>query len=218
MSKYVYIMLAMLCCLGSCDEVVNEYDPYEDWQARNAVWFEDTVAVARQAIAEAKQTYGDRWEEHCSWRMFKTLYKTTTSTGPVTDSICVRIINPGADTHGKGSPLANDSVLINLRGWLMPTQDYTGNGSDMGLVQKMFTTTYYGDYNVQTSSPQLVAVNTLVAGFSTALQYMVEGDECMVFMPQNLAYGAASQGAVRPYSTLQFHIHMIRWYESGTGI
>ncbi len=216
MKKYFYMLLAMACCLASCSETNEEYDPYEDWQARNAVWFEDTVAVARTAIAQAKAAHGDRWEEHCDWRMFKSIYKTTTSTGPVTDSICVRIVNRGTDPQGKGSPMANDSVAVNFRGWLMPTRDYTGNGSEMDLTQKIFTTTYYGDYNVQTASPQLLAVSSTVAGFSTALQYMAEGDDWMIFIPQNLAYGSSSQGDVRPYSTLQFRIHLIRWYESGT--
>jgi FKBP-type peptidyl-prolyl cis-trans isomerase len=63
-----------------------------------------------------------------------------------------------------------------------------------------------------------MGVRDLVEGFSTALQYMVEGDDWMVFIPQNLAYGASEKSDIRAYSTLQFRIHMIRWYESGSGI
>ncbi len=218
MSKYVYILLAMLCCLSSCEESTDVYDPYEDWQARNAAWFEDTVQVARQAIAQAKETYGDNWEANCSWRMYKSLQKTASSNGPVTDSICVRIIKRGTDPDGKGSPLANDSAYVSFRGWLMPTRDYTGNGSEMDIVQKVFTTTYYGDYNPETAAPQLMAISNLVPGFSTALQYMVEGDQWMVFIPQNLAYAGSAQGSIKAYSTLQFHIHLMRWFESGSGL
>lgn len=218
MKQYLYMMLAVACCLASCSETDDVYDPYENWAERNAAWFEDTVQVARQAIAQAKDAHGDQWEAHCNWRMYKSVYKTTASTGPVTDSICVRIVSRGADYDGKGSPAANDSVRINFRGWLMPTLNYTGNGSEMGMVQDVFTTTYYGDYNPDTAAPQLMPLNGLVNGFSTALQYMVEGDDWMVFIPQNLAYGSSGKGNVKPYSTLQFRIHMIRWYESGTGI
>lgn len=218
MKKYIYTMLAMVCCLVSCSETYDEYDPYENWRSRNATWFEDTVQVARVAIAQAKETYGDDWEAHCPWRMYKSILKSQSSDGPVTDSICVRIINPGTDPDGKGSPASNDSVSVNFRGWLMPTLNYDGNGSGMGMVQDVFTTTYYGEYNPETAAPQLMAVGGLVEGFSTALQYMVEGDDWMVFIPQNLAYGSSDRGNIKPYSTLQFRIHMIRWYESGTGI
>ncbi len=217
MSKYIYITLAMLCCLSSCDESNDVYDPYEDWQARNAVWFEDTVQKARVAIAQAKAIHGDNWEANCPWRMFKSIYKSTTSTGPVTDSICVRIITAGTDPDGKGSPAANDTARVNYRGWLMPTLKDVGNG-EQELMQEVFTTTYYGDYNPETAAPQLMPLNGLVEGFGTALQYMVEGDDWMVFMPHNLAYGSSGKGDIRAYSTLQFRIHLLRWYESGTGI
>jgi FKBP-type peptidyl-prolyl cis-trans isomerase FklB len=198
--------------------VSSEYDPYEDWKARNAAWFEDTVQVARQAIADAKTTYGEEWENHCDWRMYKSLWRTSTSNGPVTDSICVRIINRGADIEGKGSPASNDSVYISLRGWLMPTINFTGNGEEMGLVQDVFTTSYYGEYDPAKAAPQLMSISSLVEGFSTALQYMVEDDDWMIFIPQTLAYGASSQGTVKEYSTLQFRVHLVKWYESGTGI
>jgi FKBP-type peptidyl-prolyl cis-trans isomerase FklB len=198
--------------------VSSEYDPYEDWKARNAAWFEDTVQVARQAIADAKITYGEEWENHCDWRMYKSLWRTSTSNGPVTDSICVRIINRGADIEGKGSPASNDSVYISLRGWLMPTINFTGNGEEMGLVQDVFTTSYYGEYDPAKAAPQLMSISSLVEGFSTALQYMVEDDDWMIFIPQTLAYGASSQGTVKEYSTLQFRVHLVKWYESGTGI
>lgn len=212
-------MIAVACCLASCSETNEIYDPYENWAVRNAAWFEDTVKVARQAIAQAKAEYGDQWQNHCDWRMYKSLYKSTSSSGPVTDSICVRIINSGADYDGKGSPMANDSVRVNFRGWLMPTRNYIGDGTDkMDMVQDVFTTTYYGDYNPNTAAPQLMPISGLVEGFGTALQYMVEGDEWMIFIPQQLAYGASSQGSIKAYSTLQFHLHLIRWYENGSGI
>ena len=219
MKKYLYIIFAVACCLASCSETNEIYDPYDNWAARNAAWFEDTVKVARQAIAQAKETYGDQWVSHCEWRMFKSVYRSNSSTGPLTDSICVRVINPGADVDGKGSPMANDSVSVNFRGWLMPTRNYVGNGTaEMDMIQDVFTTTYYGDYNPATAAPQLMPMSSLVEGFGTALQYMVEGDEWMIFIPQQLAYGASSQGKIKAYSTLQFHLHLIRWYESGSGI
>lgn len=141
MKKYIYILFVSVLCLASCDEATNEYDPYENWQARNATWFEDTVQLARQAIAKAKADYGeDEWQVHCQWRMYKSLLKTSASSGPVTDSICVRIISRGEDKDSKGSPSFTDSAYVNYRGWMMPVYNYNGNGSEMSMIQEMFDT------------------------------------------------------------------------------
>lgn len=218
MKKYLYILLAAVLGLVSCSETDNTYNPYEDWQSRNAKWYEDTVQVARQAIAQAKAEHGEDWEEHCQWRMYKSLFRSTASVGPVTDSICIRILERGTDPSEKGSPAYNDSVHISYRGWLMPTYNYTGNGSEMGMVQDVFDTSYYGEYNPETSAPTLMSVRNLIEGFSTAIQYMVEGDDWMIFIPYTLAYGTEGSGKIPGYSTLQFRVHMVRWYESGTGI
>ena len=218
MKKYLYILLAAVLGLASCSETDNTYNPYENWQSRNAKWYEDTVQVARQAIAQAQAEYGEEWEDHCQWRMYKSLFKSPGSTGPLTDSICVRILERGADPSGKGSPAYNDSVHISYRGWMMPVYNYTGNGSEMGMVQDVFDTSYYGEYNPETSAPTLMSVRNLIEGFSTAIQYMVEGDDWMIFIPYTLAYGTEGSGKIPGYSTLQFRVHMVRWYESGTGI
>lgn len=227
MKQYLYILLSMVLCMVSCSETSEVHDPYEDWQSRNATWFEDTVQVARAAIAQAKADHGDDWMNHCRWRMYKSLFKTTTSAGPVTDSICVRIIGRiiDYDDNGtpitdpiKGSPAATDSAHISYRGWFMPTYDYIGNGSEMGWQQEIFDTNYRGEYNPETVAPVLMSVGGLIEGFSTAVQYMVEGDEWMVFVPYTLGYGSAGSGVIPGYSTLQFRLHLVRWYESGTNI
>lgn len=219
MNKYLFTLASLVLGMASCSEMNNVHDPYEDWQNRNAKWFEDTATVARQAIAGAKAQYGDKWEEHCDWRMYKSLLRTTTSTGPVTDSICVRIMKHGADPDGKGSPAYNDSAYICFRGWTMPTMNYIGDGtSNIGMVQDVFDNTYVGEHSTETSAPQLMSVSNLIEGFSTAMQYMVEGDEWMVFIPQQLGYGGEERGTIKAYSTLQFHIHLVRWFESGTNM
>lgn len=219
MKDKIYILLLAILCLVSCSETNEVYDPYENWQSRNAKWFEDTVQVARTAIAQAKAEFGDNWEDHCQWRMYKSLYRTVASAGPLTDSICVRIVSRGADPLGKGSPAANDSAHISYRGWFMPTYDYVGNGTeDKEWQQQIFDTSYRGEYNQATCSPVLMSVGNLIEGFSTAVQYMVEGDDWMIFVPYTLAYGPGGSGVIPGYSTLQFRLHLVRWYESGTGV
>ena len=101
----------------------------------------------------------------------------------------------------------------------MPITNYIGNGtSEMGIVQDVFESTHVGDHDTETAAPQLMSVSNLIEGFSTAMQYMVEGDEWMVFIPHQLGYGGTERGTIKAYSTLQFHIHLVSWFESGTGI
>ena len=195
----------------SCSSETEDYDPYYNWQARNAIWYSEIADSARTAIAQARSQYGDAWEEHCDWRMLKSFQLSETYQSGVTeDSICVRIL-----AHGKESlcPIYTDSVRISFRGWLMPTKN-----EDNQTEEFCFTTTYYGDYSSDNSAPQLAAVASFADGFSTALQYMVEGDDWMVYIPQQLFYGSTAKDVIPAYSTVRFRIQMVAVYPSGTTI
>ena len=82
-------VLALCGLMASCSEDDNTYDPYANWEARNAEYFLQIVDSARQAIAEAKSLYGDQWEDHCEWRMYKSLTKSPSWQAGVTDSYLV---------------------------------------------------------------------------------------------------------------------------------
>ena len=47
-----------------------------------------------------------------------------------------------------------------------------------------------------------------VEGFQTALQYMAEGDDWMVYIPAKLAYNEKSSNAIPAYSTLLYHLYI----------
>ena len=88
------VNLAGLVCLVSlffvsCSEKNSEWNPYHDWESRNSMWFQEVADSARTAIAVAKAQYGDDWEAHCQWRMFKSLQRSADIQGPLTDSIDV---------------------------------------------------------------------------------------------------------------------------------
>lgn len=215
--KYTVVCLLVVCGFASCDEVDNTWDPYQSWQSRNAQWFENVADTARAAIADAKAQYGDAWEEHCDWRMFKNLLKSQTSnSGKLADSICVKIVKRGS---GETYPLYNDTVRVNFRAWLMETKYDDGNGG-LRSESRVFAQTYYGEYNPQTAAPSLHAVNnSLIDGFSTALQNMVEGDDWFVYIPQELGYKGKTDNKVIPaYSTLLYRINMVAVYPAGTGV
>ncbi|MBP5771372.1 MAG: FKBP-type peptidyl-prolyl cis-trans isomerase [Bacteroidaceae bacterium] len=195
----------------ACSSDTEDYDPYHDWQSRNAIWFNQVVDSARTAIDAAKGSYGDQWEEHCDWRMLKTFTKSPDFRNDVsTDYVCAKILHRGSGTV---FPLYNDSVRINFRGWLMPTQKANGE-----MEELVFSQTYYQDYNADTALPQLAAVSNFKAGFATALQYMVQGDDWMVYIPQQLFYGSSIQGVIPAYSSVRFRIQLMGVYPLGTSV
>lgn len=50
---------AVLCMLVACGDDNEAYDPYANWQARNAEYFSQVASQARSAIAQG---------ESCLWR------------------------------------------------------------------------------------------------------------------------------------------------------
>ena len=206
-------MLSVALAIGftSCEDESGTYDEYANWQERNETWFIQIADSARSAIRAARKTYGQDWESHCDWRMYKALAKSPDyNSGLLTDSICVHIVCRG---QGTVSPLLSDSVRCNYRGWLMPTTDADGKREE-----HIFDQTYYGSYSPATAAPYKFGVSALVSGFSTALQYMVLGDDWHIYIPSPLAYGQQSKTDIPAYSTLHFRVQLMGIYPKGTTV
>lgn len=218
--KKIPVSLAYLVCLVniaalvSCSEQSNEWDPYYSWESRNTMWFEEVADSARTAIAAAKAQYGEEWEEHCQWRMFKSLQRSADLQGPLTDSIVCKIVPPEPGTV-KRTRFVNytDYVRLHYRAWLMPSEYISEDNVTKENKMVVFTQTYYGDFDPETAVPQKLAVSGLIEGFQTALQYMVEGDEWYIYIPQQLAYGSEDSGAVPAYSTLLYLTKLVGIYD-----
>lgn len=174
------------------------------------MWFEQAADSARTAIALAKSQYGDEWESHCQWRMFKSLQRSADTQGPLTDSIVCKIITSGSGTR---AIKYTDYVLLHYRGWLMPSEYIAEDNVSKETKMIVFAQTYYGDFNPATAAPSSMNVGAGVEGFQTALQYMVEGDDWYVYIPQQMAYGSNSPNDIPDYSTLLFRINIVGVYE-----
>lgn len=216
MKKILVLLVGLVTLVGlafsvsSCSEKSNEWDPYYSWKSRNALWFEQVVDSARTAIAEAKALYGEDWEAHCSWRMFKSLQRSADLPGATTDSIVCKII-----TKGNGTQEVNytDYVQIHFRGWLMPSEYIMSDGVTKETKSVVFDQSYYGEFNPKTAAPVTMYVGGTIEGFQTALQNMVVGDMWYVYVPQQLAYKSESNGTVPAYSTLRFLMNLVGVYE-----
>ena len=204
--------LLPLLLLASCKSSDESYDPRYNWQSRNAQWFAEVYDAAQAAIAEAKAQYpnGNDWEEHCDWRIYRTLLKSQDIQGPSTDYIVCKINERG---DSDWSPAFTDSVRLYYRGWLMDNNYPTSKDN-----LTVFSQTYYGDFDETTAAPIAMPVTSTVEGFQTAIQYMVKGDDWLVYIPQQLAYKETSSDAIPAYSTLLFRLKIERVHKSGTGM
>lgn len=210
--KLIAIFVCSFLFFVSCKDSEETDNSRHDWQARNAQWFAEKYDSARIAIAAAKAEYphGNDWEQHCDWRIFRTLLKSQDVEGPATDHIVCKVINPG---DGDVSSTYTDSVRLYYRAWLMD-DNYPVSKTNMTI----FSQTYYGDFDEKTAAPIAMATSSVVEGFATALQYMVKGDDWLVYIPQELGYKGAEADVIPAYSTLLYRIRIERVHKSGTGM
>lgn len=204
------LLLLPLLLLASCKNSEENYDSHHDWKERNAQWFAEVYDAAQAEIAAAKAQHGNSWEEHCNWRIYKTLLKSQDVQGASTDYIVCKINQRGV---GDFSPAYTDSVRLYYRAWIMD-ENYPVSKTNMTV----FSQSYYGDFDRTTAAPIIMPVLTTVEGFMTAVQYMVKGDEWDVYIPQQLAYKETESEAVPAYSTLLYRIRIELVHKSGEGI
>ena len=204
------LLLLPLLLLASCKNSEENYDSHHDWKERNAQWFAEVYDAAHSEIAAAKAQHGNSWEEHCNWRIYKTLLKSQDVQGASTDYIVCKINQRGV---GDFSPAYTDSVRLYYRAWIMD-ENYPVSKTNMTV----FSQSYYGDFDRTTAAPIAMPVTSTVEGFMTAIQYMVKGDEWDVYIPQQLAYKETESEAVPAYSTLLYRIRIELVHKSGEGM
>ena len=210
--KLIAILVCPLLVLASCRSSEEVDDTRHDWQARNVLWFAEKYDSAQVAIAAAKAAYpaGNDWQQHCNWRILRTLLKSPDAEGATTDNIVCKIIQRG---DGDISSAYTDSVRLYYRAWLMD-DNYPLSKTDLTI----FSQSYYGDFDEKTAAPVAMATSSVVEGFMTALQYMVKGDDWLIYIPQELGYKSTESDAVPAYSTLLYRVRVERVHKSGTGL
>jgi FKBP-type peptidyl-prolyl cis-trans isomerase FklB len=107
----------------------------------------------------------------------------------------------------------SDYVLLHYRGWLMPSEYVTEDNVSKETKMIVFSQSFYGEFNPLTAVPFTMFVGGAIEGFQTALQYMVEGDKWLVYIPQQLAYKSEVHDVIPAYSTLLFQLDVVGVYE-----
>ncbi len=65
------------------------------------------------------------------------------------------------------------------------------------------------DSSVDRGSPAEFGLNQVIKGWTEGLQLMPVGSKYILYVPQELAYGAQNQGTIQPFSTLIFEVELL---------
>lgn len=65
------------------------------------------------------------------------------------------------------------------------------------------------DSSVDRGEPATFGVNQVIKGWTEALKLMPVGSKYKLYIPQELAYGPADQGKIKPYSALIFEVELL---------
>jgi FKBP-type peptidyl-prolyl cis-trans isomerase FklB len=182
-----WLFLVCLGALTACSEADDTIDEYANWQERNELFFE--------------QQYQAYNVKYASWT--KAGDKLPTEL-PHTNCILVEEIE--RNTEETTSPYYTDSVEIHYEGRLIPSASYKE-----GYV---FDRSFLPPFDIEVDAPTTLAVNSVVDGFSTALQHMHRGDYWRVIVPYQLGYNKEEKTEIPAYSTLVFYIWLVDfWHE-----
>ena len=91
---------------------------------------------------------------------------------------------------GGKSPTLHDSVTVHYKGTLT-------NGT-------VFDSSY------ERGAPATFGVNQVIPGWTEALQLMKPGDQWLLYLPANIAYGPQSMGGIPANSDLIFQVHLLQ--------
>lgn len=194
---HIFILFALMTVLtpwglSSCSESTDEPEEYADWQKTNEQYFDKKYSEVKSKVDAGNAD----WKILRSWTLEETVATHSY------DHVLVNVLKAG---NGSGCPLYTDSVKVHYSGRQLPSPSYPG-----GMI---FDQSWTGDYNLDTMTPSTFAVNGLVVGFSTALQYMHIGDRWQVTIPHQLGYGAQAKPNA-PYSTMIFDITLVGYYRA----
>ena len=187
----VGVLFLLPLCITSCEENDGLVNPYGNWKERNQQYLDSIAKVAKENPDE--------------WKIIHT-YQFPEPTDPlvaknVNDYVYCKVLESGDGIY----PFYTDSVTTNYRGQLIPLAE----GSIVTFDQS-----YKGELNKEIAVPVGFKVSGVIAGWTTALQEMREGDRWEVYVPSDLGYGLNGSNSIPGYSTLCFDVHLVKVYSN----
>lgn len=199
---YIASFLLMANLFASCDEV-EEVGLYDHWRPRNEAFIDSIHALASTRlvpqIADETES-GIKVSDIAVNEMFA--LETSASTNEAKQYVyCKKII---CNNEGK-RPLHTDKVSAFYYGTNILGEQFDGNftgysATDTQVLDKD------GKKPTEFDSPTDFAVNGVIAGWITALQYMHPGERWMLYIPYQSAYGESDYNGILGYSALTFDL------------
>ena len=148
-----------------------------------------TVDAASHLFQETRKAQEEK--KNAAYKLDNELWlqKNATAEGVVTlpSGLQYKVITKGNGAIAK----ADDNVTVRYEGHTID-----GNTFDSSYKRTPDTSTFRPDQ--------------VIKGWTEALCMMPEGSKWMLYIPQNLAYGARPAGKIKPYSTLVFTVEVVK--------
>jgi len=189
------LFTAVILCI-SCSET-KETGDYENWKQRNR----DYIAKIASGIGDLTPETASEGE---SFRILHYALDPEAKWGNGSYVYC-QVLKKGNDTV---APCYTDSIRINYRVRLMPTDSYP---EGQVVDQSFKTPTLDPAVNI----PSSFKVSALIQGVSTALMYMHKGDYWRIYIPYQLGYDNQKKGSIPAYSTLVYEINLTEISKTG---
>lgn len=183
------LLAAVLTSIVSCGET-KEVDDRANWKQRNSEFISRIASQCGDLTPETAQE-GD---------MFKLLNYSLDPEKQWGDESYVycKVLQKSADTL---SPLYTDSVRINYRIRLMPTDNYP----EGQVMDRSFMTP---DLDPNINIPSSFMVSSMIDGVGTAVMHMHRGDYWLLYIPSGMGYGKNGKSTIPGYSALVFEINL----------
>lgn len=197
MNKLTFLILVLLSLgMVACEEVA-EVTEYDNWQERNEAFIDSLASLAGNNYIAT--------EEHID-QMPTNQFFAIEVTSAGTDQnkyyiYCKKLTNNSTGVR----PLYTESVRTYYYGSTILGKSFDGcftgyTATDRGVLD--------GNQKLPTAfdSPVEFSVKALISGWTTALQYMREGERWMIYIPYQCGYGDSDSGSIPAYSALTFDV------------
>lgn len=198
---FTVLAAVVMLAFSSCKET-KEFDDHANWQKRNSEFIE-SIAIKCDLNSQQYSEISSI-PEGTPFRLLSFKLDPNKTFGNGSYVYC-EIITKGT---GSVSPQYTDSVRINYRVRLIPT-DYYPEGQ---VVDQSFKTQ---SLDPSVNIPASFAVRGVIEGVTTALMHMHCGDYWRLYIPSDLAYGSNDNGIIPAYSTLIFEINLTELARTG---
>ena len=186
---FSFLLAVILTSAVSCGET-KEVDDHANWKQRNSEFITGIASQCGDLTPETAQ----------EGEMFKLLNYSLDPSKQWGDESYVycKVLRKSADTL---SPLYTDSVRINYRIRLIPTDKYP----EGQVMDRSFMTP---DLDPNINIPTSFMVSSMIDGVGTAVMNMHRGDYWLLYIPSGMGYGKNGKSTIPGYSALVFEINL----------